>query len=190
MSGLDWIDSVGDVPAAKARAKHINTLTHTKPRDGERFVPESWGRLSMKDLTAHALARLGYSHIGVASAMGVGQPTARRYIRRVGTHMGRVGLEAAPIEALETWPRGPVCVLGTRSDVVASFASQPTPPVGYTVKQTDEGTRYVCKHGNVSTVTQRNSERVGAATSGVYVDTSGDSDRCRCISPLVRYGVW
>jgi len=190
MSSLAWIEEVGDYNAARARAKFINTLTHTKTRNGNRHLPEHWGRLSMKDLTAHALARLGYSHVGVASAMEVGKPTARRYIRRVGTHMGRVGLEAAPLEVLAQWPRAPVCVLGRRADVVAAMSSRRSPPMGYEPKQTPEGLRYVCRHGNVTKITQRNAERVGAAATLAYRDIDGDADGCRCISPLVRWGVW
>jgi hypothetical protein len=196
MSGLEWIQEVGDVPAATARGKYIRELcvmSLPDDRGGGGFVPEQWRRLSVDDFTTHALARLGYSHVGIASALDVGKPTARRYVRRVGRHMGREGLMAAPLGALDQWPRGPVCVTGERGVLAAHVAATDERNVtfGFELQSTDEGRRFVCKrHGNVSVITQRSAERVGLATGGSPLDNSGNNDSCRCISPLVRAGVW
>jgi hypothetical protein len=195
VSGIEWIESVGDVPAATARAKYIGRLCDTHASDkygGGRMVPDAWTRLSRDDLTAHALARLGYSHIGVASALDVGVPTARRYVRRVGRHMGRIGLMPAPFGALEQWPRGPVCVAGDRGDRAVLLAdTDGARMAGFNLKNTRDGPRWVCqRHGNASVITQRASERVALATGGSPFDDSGDAEKCRCISPLVSAGVW
>ena len=195
MSAGEWIESVGDVPAATARAKFIRELCITHAPDkygGGRMVPDAWTRLSRDDLTAHALARLGYSHVGIASALEVGKPTARRYVRRVGRHMGRIGLMPAPPAALARWPRGPVCVAGDRGDRAALLAdTDGARTAGFNLKDTPDGPRWVCqRHGNVSVITQRASERVALATGGSPFDDSGDAEKCRCISPLVSSGVW
>jgi len=148
MSGIEWIDAVGDVPAATARAKYIGRLCDTHVSD--------------------------------------------KYVRRVGRHMGRIGLMPAPFGALEQWPRGPVCVAGARGDRAALLAdTDGARTAGFNLKDTPDGPRWVCqRHGNVSVITQRASERVALATGGSPFDDSGDAERCRCISPLVSSGVW
>jgi hypothetical protein len=84
-------------------------------------------------------------------------------------------------------------VTGERGALAAHVAAtdERNNTFGFELQSTDEGRRFVCKrHGNVSVITQRAAERVGLATGGSPLDNSGNSEKCRCISPLVRAGVW
>lgn len=169
---------LSDLELATARAKYIESVFLRDP------VPSSYERLTIEELKTHALAKLGYSHTGVASVLDVGVGTASRYYRRVGRVMGYQALEAAHPDVIDRWPRGPVCVLGTRH---AATDAHRRATDGFDRWETDRrggGLRYICPHGNVPKLTQSPSKRLSVSYDGVDMDPD-DRDSCDCVDPLV-----
>jgi hypothetical protein len=168
---------MNDVRKATRRAKHIQAVFENSPE-----IPEAYKRLTIAELKTHALARLGYSHSGVASALGVRVGTASRYYRRVGRTMGAEALQAAPPEVIKKWPYAPICVLGTRSAVTKSYAENRRVPRGWNLKQNERGEyRFQCIHGKVGDLSQSPSKRLGR----VSLDISGTKEGCKCTDPLI-----
>jgi len=173
---------MSDIRKATRRAKHIEAVFTNTPE-----IPEAYKRLTLTELKTHALARLGYSHNGVASALDVRVGTASRYYRRVGRTMGAEALRAAPPEVLSQWPYVPVCVLGTRSAVTKVWAENRRIPRGWNLKEGRRGEyRFTCIHGKEGDLTQSPSKRL----KGVSFDMSGTKEGCKCVDPLVRSGVY
>jgi len=168
---------MNDIDLATRRAKHVAGVFDRMP------VPESYTNLSTAELTAHALARLGYSHNGAASAMNVRIGTASRYFRKIGRTMGAEALHAAPPRIIEEWPYAPVCILGSRSQVTKWHSERRDTRDLYHVKEDEYGrSAYYCLHGKKADFTQSPSKRLKIKSG---YDLKGTKTSCKCKDPLI-----
>lgn len=174
---------MNDIDLATRRAKHIAGVFEVIN------VPDEYADLSEAELKTHALARLGYSHSGAASALGVNIGTASRYFRKIGRTMGAEALHAAPPRVIEQWPYEPVCILGTRPQLTKWHYERSGGSDFFKIKRDKYGRKvYHCRHGKKADFTQSPSKRLKLSGSGY--DLKGTKSSCKCTDPLIMNGIY